>query len=46
MRRLNKKARVVMLSAGLDVLARRVAEDLEIEHWFAQLAARRTRAAD
>ncbi len=33
--RLKRKARVVMVSAGLDVLAKRVAEDLEIEHWYA-----------
>jgi phosphoserine phosphatase len=33
--RLKRRARVVMVSAGLDVLAKRVAEDLGIEHWFA-----------
>jgi len=33
--RLRKSARVVMVSAGLDVLAKRVALDLGIEHWVA-----------
>lgn len=33
--RLKKRARVVMVSAGLDVLAKRVAADLGIERWVA-----------
>ena len=33
--RLKKEMHVVMVSAGLDVLAKRVADDLGIEHWMA-----------
>jgi phosphoserine phosphatase len=33
--RLKKRMHVVMVSAGLDVLAKRVAEDLQIERWIA-----------